>query len=211
MWLDLPSTAGILWDVLPSKLRSQIRRPMKEGMEVRWGAEEEVEAFYKVFSTNMRDLGTPVYGIHFFKLILKVFKDQARICVVYWKGSPVASGLFIAFRDRFEIPWASSLQSANKLSPNMLLYWSALQYACDHGYRVFDFGRSTIGATTFKFKEQWGAKPVPLHWYYPYRTGSDLPAVDVDNPRYKLAIGVWRRLPLWVTHRLGPRIVRGIP
>ena len=212
MWLDLPSRSGTLWDALPSKLRSQIRKPIKEGMEIHWGGEDELESFYKVFSINMRDLGTPVYGVQFFSTILNVFKDQARICAVYRDGQPIAAGFFIAFRDRLEIPWASSLQEFNRFSPNMLLYWSALQFACDHGFRVFDFGRSTVGAGTFKFKEQWGAKPVPLYWYYPYvSTNGSLPDANVENPRYKLAIKLWRQLPVWVTHRGGPSIVRGIP
>lgn len=199
-----------LWGGFSSKLRSQIQRPMKEGMEVQWGGEDQLKAFYHVFSINMRDLGTPVYGIRFFETILKVFKDQARICTVYWKGQPVASGFFSSFKDRFEIPWASSLRKFNALSPNMLLYWSALKYAADHGYRVFDFGRSSVGGGAFKFKKQWGAEPVQLNWYYPLSVEGSLPEVNIDNPKYRFAIDVWRRMPVWLTRVLGPKVVRGI-
>lgn len=47
----------------------------------------------------------------------------------------------------------------------MLLYWAMLEYACDQGYRQFDFGRSTPGEGTCRFKEQWGAKSHQLYWY----------------------------------------------
>ncbi len=210
MRLELSAGADALWNGFSGKLRSQIRRPIKEGMEVYWGGEEQLNSFYHVFSINMRDLGTPVYGIHFFRNILKVFKDQARICTVYWKGEPVASGFFSLFKDRIEIPWASSLRAYSALSPNMLLYWSALKYACDRGCRVFDFGRSTADGGTYKFKEQWGAKPVQLYWYYPLIPGKGLPEVHVDNPKYRLAIRLWRKMPVWLTRAVGPRVVRGI-
>ncbi|MEZ5583585.1 MAG: GNAT family N-acetyltransferase [Candidatus Competibacteraceae bacterium] len=74
-----------------------------------------------------------------------------------------------------EIPWASSLRKYNSLSPNMLLYWSVLEFACKKGYRIFDFGRSTPGEGTYRFKEQWGAKPVQLYWHYWLRGGRPLP------------------------------------
>ena len=32
-------------------------------------------------------------------------------------------------------------------------------------YAFFDFGRSSEGEGTYKFKKQWGAKPTPLVWY----------------------------------------------
>ena len=57
--LALPSSAAELWERFPGKLRSQIRRPHKEGLEARFGLEER-HAFYDVFARHMRDLGTPV-------------------------------------------------------------------------------------------------------------------------------------------------------
>ena len=58
-----------------------------------------------------------------------------------------------------EIPWASTLQSANKYDVNMWMYRMILKKAIDLGYKYFDFGRSTRDANTYKFKKQWGAKP----------------------------------------------------
>src|SRR5882762_6958366 len=57
--LPLPSDPETLFTRFPAKLRSQIRRPMKEGLEVRFGPEQR-EPFYEVFARTMRDLGTPV-------------------------------------------------------------------------------------------------------------------------------------------------------
>jgi hypothetical protein len=38
-----------------------------------------------------------------------------------------------------------------------------------------------------------------------------MPDQSPANPKFQAAIAVWRRLPLWVTNRVGPRLVRNIP
>lgn len=211
MLLPLPDDSGTLWNGFPPKLRAQIRRAQRETPQVRFGGEELLDDFHDVFSRNMRDLGTPVYGRDFFRNILRAFPDRCRIVVLYLSGKPVATGFLTGYRDMLEIPWASTLRSVNHLSMNMLLYWSVLEYAIDNRYRRFDFGRSSVDSGTFRFKRQWGAQPLQLYWHYWLSTGDGLPSLNPDNPKYRLAIGIWKRLPLFVTRRLGPPIVKYLP
>jgi serine/alanine adding enzyme len=211
MRLELPADAGDLWTSFPAKLRSQVQRPRKAGMTAVIGREDQLKAFYNVFSTNMRDLGTPVYPRSFFERILEAFPESTWISTVFSGETPVASGFLIAYRDRVEIPWASSLRSANRYSPNMLLYWHCLEFACQGGYRMFDFGRSTLGESTYRFKEQWGAKPHCLFWKYWLRDGGRIPQVNPGNPKYRAAIYAWQHLPVGLTRRLGPSIVKYLP
>jgi serine/alanine adding enzyme len=211
MRLQLPTQYGELWSKFPSKLKSQIRRAQKEGMTTKIGGVELVREFYQVFSRNMRDLGTPVYGRRWFEEILRTFPKDARICAVFLQNQPVAAGFLYGFRDRLEIPWASADRRYNRMAPNMLLYSTALQYACEAGYRLFDFGRSTAGSTTFRFKEQWGAQPVQLNWYYGLWCGRTLPEINPQNPKFRLAIAAWKRLPVSAANLVGPMISRCLP
>ena len=212
MLLELPNSPEYLWRSFTSKLKSQIRRPEKEGMYARIGKKEELDSFYKVFAINMRDLGTPVYSKKFFENILKEFPESTWLCTVYNKeDKPLASGFLIGFKERIEIPWASSIRRYNQYSPNMLLYWCSLKFACENGFNIFDFGRCTPGEGTFRFKEQWGARPVQLRWHYWMRNGGPLPDINPENPRYKIAINIWKRLPVGLTRLLGPGIVKNIP
>lgn len=211
MLLALPSTVEAMLTGFRSKLRSQIKRAGKEGMHTRVGGAELLEPFYSVFARNMRDLGTPVYAQAFFEEFFARFSDRLWIVLCEAGGVPVAAGVLIGWRGTMEIPWASSLREHNHLAPNMLLYWTALQHAINCGYQTFDFGRSTRGAGTWKFKEQWGAKPTPLYWYYFMQDGIPLPELNPQNAKYRLAISVWRRLPLSITNRVGPYIVKNLP
>ena len=212
MICELPKKEGELWDSFPSKMRNQILRPSKEGMYSKIGKEEELDSFYTVFSINMRDLGTPVYSKAFFSNILNKFHGSTWICTVYSKeGQPVASGFLNGFKEKLEIPWASSIREYNRFSPNMLLYWASMKFACENGYTIFDFGRSTPGEGTYKFKEQWGARPIQLYWHYWMRNGSTLPDLNPKNPKYYMAVKIWKRLPVGLTRLLGPQIVKNIP
>ena len=208
----LPESSGVLWDNLGSKLRSQVKRPEREGMYARIGHEDMIDEFYEVFSENMRDLGTPVYSKTFFVNVLRRFPSASWICSVYTKeGKPVGSGFLVGFKETLEIPWASSLRAYNNCAPNMLMYWTCLKFACDSGYKVFDFGRSSPLEGTYRFKEQWGAMPHQLYWYYWMLFGKALPELSPRNPKYAMAINVWKRLPLSLTKLIGPMVVKNLP
>lgn len=211
MILDLPSTEDALSKALGSKLRSQINRPRKEGMTTRVGGVELVSDFHAVYAENMRDLGSPCHARALFARALEAFHPHGFVVTVEHEGHTVAAGIVFGHRDTLEIPCASSLRSANKLSPNMLLYWEILRTAVNRGYRRFDFGRSSRDAGTYKFKAQWGAKEQPLRYLYLLRTGVEPPRISAANPRLAKIAERWSTLPLGVTNRLGPVLASLLP
>jgi serine/alanine adding enzyme len=215
MLLSLPTDAEALFTSFPPKLRSQIRRPSKDGAfcEVSKTGDSSpatIDSFYSVFSEHMRDLGTPVYPKALFKQTVEAFKDSARVIIVRKDNVAVAAGITIGFGDYLEIPWASALKRYSKSAPNMLLYWDAIKTAIEDKYKTFDFGRSSLGTGTYKFKEQWGSQPLPLHWYYLVEKGS-VPDVNPHSPKFELLTSCWKKLPLKVANMLGPWITRSLP
>jgi FemAB-related protein (PEP-CTERM system-associated) len=200
-----------VWPGPDRKVRNQIRKAEKSGLVVERGGAALVDDFYKVFARNMRDLGTPVYSRRLFEEVLRSFPDRSLLHIVRLKGEPVAAGFTYRTGTMVQLPWASSIREFNPLCPNVLLYWDALQYAQTCGAEVFDMGRSTPNEGTFRFKAQWGAQPVPLHWEYQLLAGTDVPNVSPSNPKFQFAIALWQKLPLALTKRVGPMIVRTIP
>ena len=138
-------------------MRNQVRKGEKSGLTVARGGEELLPDFYSVFSRNMRDLGTPVYGAGLFAAALRQFPSDAELFVVRAERTPVAAALLLHGPGVTEVPSASSLRQYNHTCANMLLYWNLLERAVERGQAVFDFGRSTIDGPTYRFKKQWGA------------------------------------------------------
>jgi len=207
--LDLPTAdPQALFKQFESKLRSQIRRPQKEGVTVRFGP-DQVGAFFEVFAAHMRDLGTPTQPRRLFQTIAEVFPDAWFGCA-YLGDKPVACGAGFRWGNEFEMTWASSLYDYNKLSPNMLLYWSFMERALAEGVTLFNFGRCTPGVGTHRFKRQWGSRDEQLHWYQ-YAAGGAAATPSPDEGAYSWGPRIWRKLPLPVATALGPWIVRSIP
>lgn len=206
--LPLPEDPDTLFkDRFKAKLRSQIRRPMKEGMEARFGPGER-EAFYQVFARNMRDLGTPVLPAKFFFRMAEAFPEEVDFGAVYHEGQPVAGGCGFHFRGEFEMTWASSLREFNRQAPNMLLYWAFMERCMERGDRAFNFGRCTPGEGTHRFKRQWGGEDEPLHWL---QWPEEAPSEDPEAGVFQAAVRVWQKLPLPVANVLGPILARRIP
>lgn len=211
MILNLADSTEIQWKDFNAKLRNQIRKAEKSDLQFTIGHLELLDDFYRVFSRNMRDLGTPVYGKKFFYHVLKTFSDTTRVIVIYYQNKAICAGILLWFNDTLEMPWASSISDYRALCPNNMLYWEAIKFGIARGFKKFDFGRSTPNEGTFNFKKQWGAVPINLHWQYLMDEADKLPDLNPANPKYQKAVYIWQRLPLPITRILGPLIIRNIP
>jgi FemAB-related protein (PEP-CTERM system-associated) len=206
--LDMPDGSEALWKRLDAKVRSQVRRPQKDGVTVRFGA-EQAAPFFAIFAEHMRDLGTPTHARSLFETIAHVFPEDVLFGCAYYNDIPIAGGCGFRWGNEFEITWASALRAYNKLSPNMLLYWEFMKTTADAGVTLFNFGRCTPGAGTHKFKRQWGSRDEPLWWYERRADGAAMPA----EGKGALGLGprIWKKLPLPIATAIGPRVIRFIP
>jgi FemAB-related protein (PEP-CTERM system-associated) len=208
--LDVPDEGGeALWRGLPAKLRSQIRRPQKTGIDVRFGP-DQLEPFYTVFARHMRDLGTPVQARRLFEQIATWFPNDVWFACAYDRARPVAGGCGLRWDTEFEITWASALREYSALAPNMLVYWRLIERCAQEGLRRFNFGRCTPDSGAHRFKRQWGGRDESLWWYHAGRAGVAGTPSPSDR-RYAWAPQLWRRLPVAIANGLGPLLVRGIP
>jgi FemAB-related protein (PEP-CTERM system-associated) len=215
MLLELPASADELMKSYPPKLRSQVRKAAKNGLTADVAsAPEAVSAFYDVYARNMRRLGSPPHSRAWFEAIQRHYGQEGMFFVlVRHDDKTIGAGCVLVCGEHAVIPWASTLAEYNRLAPNMQLYDTILATVCERGVRHFDFGRSTFGEGTYKFKEQWGAQPCPLAWQE-WKAGASQPQVEAGKAgpgRLRpLVEQVWQQLPLVLTNSLGPRLRRYI-
>ena len=209
--LPLDANPAARFARFPAKLRSQIRRPVKEGLVAQFGP-EQLHPFYDVFARTMRDLGTPVLPRAFFERISRAFPELVRFGVVYRGTEPVAGGCGFLWREEFEITWAGALRSSRSISANMLLYWALMEHVMLQGARVFNFGRCTPDGGTHRFKKQWGGMDVALPWrqFTAPESARGAPP-SPDDRAFSWGPKLWRRLPLPLANLMGPRLVRFLP
>jgi FemAB-related protein (PEP-CTERM system-associated) len=204
MVLGLPSDPDLVWQRIDRAARSQIRKAERSGLSVDFGGAEYVDTFYSIFASRMRELGSPVHAKEFFTATMESFGDRARVALVRKGSLPIGGLIALATGGALTVPWASCLSDHLSLCPNMLMYWETIRSACRDGFGRFDFGRSTRGSGTYRFKRQWGAEEEPLFWYsIPVENPGRTRSLDASKSTF---VQVWRHLPLGLTRRLGPRV-----
>jgi FemAB-related protein (PEP-CTERM system-associated) len=208
--LDLAADAEAQWRAFDAKLRNQIRKAQRAGFVAHWGP-EHLGAFCRVMLENMRDLGTPLRAERWFRQVLSALGERAALLVIERDGEPVGAMFLAVHRGCAMDLWASSLRRHFADCPNQMLYWEAIQEALRRGLRSFDFGRSQWNTGTFRFKEQWGARPKPLYYQYLLEGPAQMPNFAAQQLRMEIAVRIWKRLPLPVARILGEPLRRRFP
>jgi len=212
MTLKLSDDPDNIWNNFNTKHRTNIRRVYKNDIEVRSGRKELLADFYYTLSESWRSLGTPIYKKQYFNSILEEFDDKIKIFVCYHnKTTPIAAAFNGYYKGTVEGMWAGGIEKYRGLQPNYVLYWEMIKDACEQGCHSYHLGRSSVNSGGEQFKKKWKADIKQLYWQYYLHNLKELPELNVNNPKYQLAIKAWKKLPLGLTTFIGPMIARNIP
>lgn len=193
---------------IPRKQRAMVRKGINAGLVSELDA--DVEEFYPLYADSWHRLGTPVLPRRFFETIKRSFGDDCGVMRITHQGRTVASLMTFYFRDEILPYFAGSAPEARRLAAHDFMYWELMRRGCEDGYRIFDFGRSKRDSGSFAFKKNWGFEPEPLHYEFHLRRGDAIPEVNPLNPKYRLFIALWKRLPRAAANALGPHVARNL-
>ncbi|HEX4273488.1 MAG TPA: FemAB family XrtA/PEP-CTERM system-associated protein [Rhizomicrobium sp.] len=193
---------------IPRKQRAVVRKTLTGGLTS--AVDAGVDRFFRVYSESVRNLGTPVFAKSYFALLLKAFPERSDVVVILDKDRPVSAVLNFYYNDTVLPYYGGGTVAARANGANDFLYWEVMRRAALRGVRQFDFGRSKVDTGAFKFKKNWGFEPQGLEYEYYLDAGQSLPEKNPNNPRYKMAIEAWKRLPLPVANFLGPFLIAGL-
>ena len=191
---------------IPRKQRAMIRKGIKAGLKAE--IDPNAGRLYEAMLACKRNLGTPFFGQQYLQDICATFGGRVEIMTVTKSDNVVCSVMSFKFRDEILPYYGGGGDAARGLNGNDFMYWAVMEKACQEGIVNFDYGRSMIGSGAYRFKKHWGFDPVPLAYEYFLVKGDDMPSLNPANPKFKLMIDVWKRLPLGIAGRLGPPIAR---
>lgn len=191
---------------IPRKKRADVRKSLKNGLRV--DRSGDLDSFYRMYAESVRNLGTPVFSKKFLAEICAVFGRDCEISVVHGDQGPVAGLVSFYFKDRVMPYYGAGSAGARPTHAFDYLYWTQMLQAMERGAGVFDFGRSKYGTGAFNYKTFWGFEPEPLEYQYHLIGARDVPNVNPLNPKYRLFVAAWQRLPLAVANRAGPWFAR---
>lgn len=193
---------------IPRKQRAMVRKGIKAGLKSE--IDQGVERFFAAYSRSVHRLGTPVFSKRYFQVLREVFGSDCEVLTITKDGGLIASVLSFYFRGEVLPYYGGGTDKAREVAGNDFMYWELMRRACERGIRIFDYGRSKRGSGSFDFKKNWGFEPEPLPYEYLLVKGKSVPDHNPMNPKYRLFIKLWQRLPLPLANLIGPHIVKSL-
>ena len=194
---------------IPNRQRAMIRKGIGEGLES--DVDKGTDRLYRVYSESVRNLGTPVFAARYLRILREEFSDDCSVLMITHQGRDVAGVMSFYFRDEVLPYYGGSTAEARTIKGvNHFMYWELMRRSSEQGFRLFDFGRSKAGTGPYSFKKNFGFKAQPLPYEYYLVKASEMPDVNPNNPKYRLLIDTWKKLPLPVANFIGPFLARSL-
>ena len=208
--LPVLADADSLYAKLPKDVRYMIRKGEKARLRAQRGL-EQLDAFYRLMTINLRRLGTPAFPRAWFKNLICEYPGQVDLTVIYANNEAVAGGMSFFFRDSLQPYYIGSTEAGRTLGANNFLWWQLIRLAAETRCQTFDFGRSKKGSGNYDFKKRWNPQIELLNYQVRLFRRGDLPNFSPANPKFELATAMWKRIPLGLTRLIGPRLIRWFP
>jgi FemAB-related protein (PEP-CTERM system-associated) len=194
---------------IPRKQRAMVRKGIKNALVSR--IDPGVDRFFALYADNVHRHGTPPMPKRWFQALRDEFGADCDVLTVESAdGKPLSSVLSFYFRGELLAYYAGDDETARDLACNDFKYWELMCHGRTRGCTVFDYGRSKLGTGPYAFKKNWGFEPTPLHYEYQLYKRDAVPQNNPNNPKYKLLIATWRRMPIGLANALGPMLVRSL-
>jgi FemAB-related protein (PEP-CTERM system-associated) len=195
-------------NAIPRKQRAMVRAGVKAGLTS--VVDQNVERLYRAYSESVRNLGTPVFPKKYFQILQDVFGENCEVLTIEHEGQLVASVMSFYFKDEVLPYYGGGTDAARDLKGNDFMYWEVMRRAVEKGCKIFDYGRSKVGTGSYRFKKHWGFEPEPLYYEVDLVKAKQIPEINPLNPKYRLFIAAWKRLPLPVSQLVGPWLAKDL-
>jgi FemAB-related protein (PEP-CTERM system-associated) len=205
-----PNEETIL-ESIPRKTRYMVRKSLKQEFETRI-VKGASAAFEDLYTRNLRKLGTPSFPARFFARLLEHFGEGADIREVMLQGKVASAVLTFYFRGQVLPYYGASDPAFHAVAPNNFMYYDLMRWSGANGFRTFDFGRSKKNVSgSYDFKAHWGMVEKELPYEMLLVKRRSLPNFTPANPIFSTPRKLWQKLPLSVTRKVGPFLLRMVP
>jgi FemAB-related protein (PEP-CTERM system-associated) len=220
-WIQQPIYATYLVDLTSdpqgsmgaysSDHRNHIRKSQRKGFAIKFGHLALLDDAYQALARSMHELGSPYHKKAYLRTMAEALGEKLEFAVLYGPhGELAGAGVFIFQEDTATNLHANILRRFRPEYAGEYLYWSAIErYSCT-GFKTFDLGRSLIGSGNESFKMKWRPRKASLAYWYALSPGRPLPGLNQKNPKFQLAIRLWKRLPPFAVRWLGPMLIKGL-
>jgi CelD/BcsL family acetyltransferase involved in cellulose biosynthesis len=204
-----PDSEQVFRSFAKTQIQQRIRKAERAGVSIRMSDSwEDLRLFYGLHLETRKRLGTPIQPLRFFRLLwVRLISQGLGFVLLAYKDSQLLAGaVFLHCNKTLTYKYSASKPAYWKLHPNNLLLWHAICWGCEHGYQVFDWGKTDLGnAGLREFKLGWGSEEQILH----YSVLADYPPkASAVGKAHLLLTPLIQRSPAWVCRIMGELFYR---
>lgn len=178
-YLDLSAGKEAIWDHLHYKaIRYEINKANKNKLKLKIAeTENDLHHFYNLYSLTRKRLGLPSQPYLFFERLYDTFSGSHNITILLacLEDQAIAGHFLFKYNGRTSVEATGINDAYRKISPNHFLFWEGIKLACAEGYKIYDFGRTSIfNPSLMNFKKRWETTEADLYTFYYDRGGKRL-------------------------------------
>jgi CelD/BcsL family acetyltransferase involved in cellulose biosynthesis len=182
----------------------------ERGVTVRFGDQlEDLEAFYNLQLETRKRHGVPAQPWKYFEKLWQhiVCAEMGFVLLAMHENETIAGMVYLGWGRTLIAKYAASREDHFNLRPNNLLFWEGIRWGCEHGFEVFDMGRTEIeNAGLRNFKSRWGAVEKPLY----YSKLSPNPAEPSSGKLVQMMHSIIQHSPRWVCRISGELLYKHV-
>jgi lipid II:glycine glycyltransferase (peptidoglycan interpeptide bridge formation enzyme) len=139
--IDLQADLDAIQANMRRKTRQHIRKGLRDGVTVREGDERDLDAFYRLHTATGRRQDFSPYPERHFTTLWRAFgaTRSVRLFLAEREGEAVSGLVVLLHGDTVHTHAMGWSGRHAHLMPNEVLYWSAIAWSKEQGYRCWDF------------------------------------------------------------------------
>jgi len=139
--MDLSKGIEYIWQKnYDKKLRENINRAIRRGIYIEEGGKKELEVIYDLMIERYAEQDRIVTVPKEYLLdVYDAFSENIKIFVAKYEEEIITGTIDIYYKDKI-VSWIGNPRPRVKISPspNDLLNWEAMKYACEHSFRYYE-------------------------------------------------------------------------
>ena len=150
----LSSNPEDLFDTFEKKFRQYPRKAEREGLSSKVSQSwESVEQFYELHLRVRRKLGVPIQPKRFFNNLWKeiIQNHLGKVILVSFDDKPVSGAVVMSANEKAMIKYSATNPEFLRTRAHYFTFWKCIEWACNAGNKVLDFGRTDIEDKGLRF------------------------------------------------------------
>jgi hypothetical protein len=170
-------------------------------------SKDSMETYYRLHCISRRRRGMPPQPWRFFANIQEhiIERGQGFVLRAKYEGRTVAAAMFLHFGTKAVYKFGASVRDEQRIRPNNLVIWEAINWYKDNGFHSLSLGRTDPkDEGLMQFKNGWGGECREVEYCrWPSRCISSSP-----SPGRRVVHSLARKMPLSVLKLAGNLLYR---